>query len=115
MSVEVSFVLTQVHREEDGSVIHNSNYTQLFDVHPLTSVNLDTYVQVTDLRLVQGNTYQVVIIAVDESGGCVETSDSVTVDTTPPLGRQIGVGPENDMVSQLFEPLPVRQFIPISY
>ncbi|KAI0215917.1 hypothetical protein LSAT2_032052 [Lamellibrachia satsuma] len=86
-----------VHREEDGSVVHNSNYTQLFDIHPLTSVNLDTYVQVTDLRLVQGKTYQVVIIAVDESGGCVETSDSVTVDTTPPLGSQIGVGPESDM------------------
>ncbi|KAI0235602.1 hypothetical protein LSAT2_013879 [Lamellibrachia satsuma] len=86
-----------VHHEEDGSVVHNSSYTQLFDVHPLTSVNLDTYVQVTDLRLVQGKTYQVVIIAVDESGGCVETSDSVTVDTTPPLGSQIGVGPDNDM------------------
>ena len=107
MSVEVSFVLTQVHREEDGSVVHNSNYTQLFDVHPLTSVNL-----VTDLRLVQGKTYQVVIIAVDESGGCVETSDSVTVDTTPPLGSQIGVGPESDMVSRLFQLLPVHKFIP---
>ena len=95
-------MLTQVHREEDESVVHISNYTQLFDVHPLTSVNLDTYIQVTDLRLVQGDTYQVVIIAVDESGGCVETSGSVTVDTTSPLGSQISVGPESDMVSLLY-------------
>ena len=63
----------------------------------------------------QGKTYQVVIIAVDESGGCVEASDSVTVDTTPPLGNQIGVGPDNDMVSRLFEPLPVHQFIPMVF
>lgn len=88
-------MLTQVHLEEDDTAGHS----QVFDVHPLTSVGLDTYVQLTDLSLVHGATYYVMVIAVDESGGCVETSDSVTVDTTPPQSGQIGVGPDTDMVS----------------
>ena len=89
---------TQLQREADGSIIQNTNYSHLFDVHPLTSVNLDTSVIQGGLKLVQGETYHVLVIAVDESGGCVETSGVITVDTTPPQNGHIGVGPEYDLV-----------------
>ena len=88
----------QLQQDVDGSAVQNSKYSHLFDVQPLTSVNLDTSVTKSDLRLVQGETYHVIVIAVDESGGCVETSGVVTVDTTPPQIGHIGVGPEYDLV-----------------
>ena len=82
----------------DGSFVQKSNFSHLFDVQPLTSVNLDTSVMKGDLRLVQGETYQVMVIAVDKGGGCVETSGVITVDTTPPQKGHLGVGPEYDLV-----------------
>ncbi|KAI0217501.1 hypothetical protein LSAT2_030719 [Lamellibrachia satsuma] len=81
-----------VHKEQYASAVHNSSH--LFDVHPLTGVNLDTYVKESGLNLVQGERYRVVVIATDEAGGCVYTSGVVTVDTTPPLHGHVGVGPE---------------------
>ena len=92
-------VILQVRTEEDGSVVHNVNYSRLFDVKPLTSVNLDTYIKQTGLNLTQGKAYHVIVIATDEAGGCVDTSGVFTVDTTPPQDGHLGVGPENDMVS----------------
>ena len=97
----MSVGLTQVHHETDHSATDSSGRFQVFDVHPLTNVGLDTYVQLTDLTLVQGATYQVMVIAVDESGVCVETVALVTVDITPPLGGEIGVGPHTEMVSNV--------------
>ena len=85
--------------EEDGSFVHNASFGDLFDVQPLTSVDLDTYVTQSGLRLTQGKTYHVVVIATDEAGGCVDTSGVFTVDTTPPEDGHIGVGPERNMVS----------------
>ena len=71
----------------------------MFDVQPLTSVDLDSYVKQGGLSLTQGKTYHVVVIATDEAGGCVDTSGVFTVDTTPPEDGHIGVGPERNMVS----------------
>ena len=85
--------------EEDGSAVHNASYSRLFDVQPLTSVDLDTYVKQTGLNLTQGKAYHVIVIATDEAGGCVYTSGVFTVDTTPPQDGHLGVGPESDMVS----------------
>ena len=98
----MSVGLTQVHHETDHTATDSAGRFQVFDVHPLTNVDMDTYVQLTDLKLVQGATYQVMVIAVDESGGCVETVALVTVDTTPPLGGEIGVGPHTEMVSSFY-------------
>ena len=89
--------LLQVHKEQYASAAHNSSH--LFDVHPLTGVNLDTYVKQSGLNLVHGERYRVVVIATDEAGGCVYTSGVVTVDTTPPLDGHVGVGPETHLVS----------------
>ena len=82
----------------DTSASRDANYTHLFDTQPLTSVSLDTDVTQHGLTLVQGLTYHVLVLAVDESGGCVETSATFTVDTTPPIAGQIGVGPDNGLV-----------------
>ena len=74
------------------------NYTHLFDIQPLTSVGLDTDVTKHRLKLVQGQTYHVLVVAVDESGACVETSAAFVVDTTPVLSGRIGVGPDYRLV-----------------
>ena len=50
------------------------------------------------LRLTQGKTYHVVVIATDEAGGCVDTYGVFTIDTTPPEVGHIGVGQERNMV-----------------
>ena len=76
----------------------DANYTHLFDIQPLTSVGLDTDVTKRRLKLVQGQTYHVLVVAVDESGACVETSSAFTVDTTPVLSGQIGIGPDYRLV-----------------
>ena len=73
-------------------------YTHLFDIQPLTSVGLDTDVIKRRLKLVQGQTYHVLVLAADESGACVETSAGFTIDTTPVLSGQIGVGPDYRLV-----------------
>lgn len=91
--------IPQVQTEEDGSIVQNASYSRLFDVRPLLGVNLDTYVKQSGLSLTQGKTYQVVVIATDEAGGCAVTSGVFTVDTTPPEGGHLGVGPEGYMVS----------------
>ena len=92
-------VIVQVRTEGDESVVHNSSYSRLFDVQPLTSVDLDTYVKQTGLNMTQGKAYHVIVIATDEAGGCVDTSGVFTVDTTPPQDGHLGVGPDSDMVS----------------
>lgn len=91
--------MSQVRTEEDGAIVHNANFSHLFDVQPLTSVDLNTYVKQSGLGLTQGKTYHVVVIATDEAGGCVDTSGAFTVDITPPEVGHLGVGPERDMVS----------------
>ena len=92
-------VIVQVRTEGDGPVVHNSSYIRLFDVQPLTRVDMDTYVKQTGLNLTQGKAYHVIVIATNEAGGCVYTSGVFTVDTTPPQDGHLGVGPESDMVS----------------
>ena len=82
----------------DGSVDPSANYSQLFDVQPLTRVIQDTYITQGGLNMVHDVTYRVFVMAVDVSGGCVDTSGVVTVDTTPPKTGHIGVGPPTALV-----------------
>ena len=82
----------------DKLATRDANYTHLFDTQPLTSVGLDTDVTQHGLKLVQGHTYHVLVLAADESGGCVETSAAFTVDITLPVAGQIEVGPDSGLV-----------------
>ena len=93
--------IAQLDKGDKKSAIRDANFTNLFDVQPLTRVGLDTYVTHRGLTLVQGQTYYVHVVATDESGECVETSSAFTVDTTPPLAGHIGVGPETRLVFYL--------------
>ena len=69
----------------------------LFDVKPLTTVNLDQYVNLGDMVLGHGKSYYPTVIAEDESGMCMlVTGPAVTIDVTPPATGMIYV---NDILS----------------
>ena len=63
-------------------------------------VNLDTAIEPSSLQLMDGGTYQVVVMAIDESGICSLAKAVTTVDVTPPIEGKLTVGPEFDMVNQ---------------
>lgn len=54
------------------------------------------------LSLVQGASYNVLVMASDESGGCAQVVGSFTVDTTPPVEGNVTIGERTTMVSQSF-------------
>ena len=89
---------TQLHYTVVDPTTPDVNSSHIFNVHPLTSVSLDTYVKLHALSLTQGDSYRVTVIAVDEAGGCMKTSGVFTVDTTPPEDGRIGVGPDTNSV-----------------
>ena len=91
------YTVAQVHSGNNESSSQDTDH--LFDVHPLTGVNLDTFAKQGGLKLVQGERYQVVVIATNEAGGCIDASAIVTVDTTAPQDGQIYVGPDSQSVS----------------
>ena len=97
-------IFSQVHNGNNESSSQDTD--QLFDVHPLTGVNLDTFAKQGGLNLMQGESYQVVVIATNEAGGCVDASAIVKVDTTAPQDGQIYVGPDSQSVSINVEALP---------
>ena len=52
----------------------------------------DTAVEARDLTLTTGQHYQVMVLAMDESGGCAMVTGDFTVDTTPPTEGSMCVG-----------------------
>ena len=97
-SIHNQYTVSQVHHSGNNES-SSQDTDQLFDVHPLTGVNLDTFAKQGGLSLVQGERYQVVVIATNEAGGCIDSSSIVTVDTTAPEDGQIYVGPDSQSVS----------------
>ena len=87
----------------DGDSMLNSNYSHLFDIHKMQYVGKDKYVNVKDIEMLQGGKYHVVVIATDEAGGCAITTETFTVDTTPPVEGTIGLLGALDMVLTLYD------------
>ena len=82
-----------------GNTVHIfENLTAIFDIHPLTGVGLDTFVDWFGLTLKQNGSYTALVIAVDESGTCATVAHTFRVDTSPPEEGRIGVGPIFELV-----------------
>ena len=78
------------------------NYTNFFNVIPLTNVEQNTLVNHETLSLTHYRSYQVVVMATDESGTCALTSDITTLDLSPPVEGTIEIEPEFHMVCIFF-------------
>ena len=65
---------------------------EIFTVHGLTVSVDDTVVTLDDLSLEHSRSYQIVVIATDQTGGCSAAHTMFTVDTTPPLEGQLITG-----------------------
>ena len=86
--------------EVDGNTVEISeNFTSMFTAYPLTSVGVDTFIDLTGLSLQQGATYTAAVVALDESGTCAMVDKGFSIDTTPPTEGRIGVGPDLGLVS----------------
>lgn len=70
---------------------HNSDLIRGF-----VNVQLSTYASVSRLNLLHGQSYYVVIRALDQGGKCktVISSSPTVIDTTPPIGNNSIIGPE---------------------
>ena len=70
----------------------------MFNVHALTDVGVNMFVQLQNISVHHGNSYTAYLAGVDELGTCAMIGAHFTVDITPPIIGRLGVGPDLDLV-----------------
>ena len=70
----------------------------MFDIRDLTLIRQDTFVRVENVSMEQGQAYHAVVIATDQSGGCMLEHANFSVDATPPLEGKLAIGADYGQV-----------------
>ena len=85
-------------QDPSSKIMISGNHSHMFDIRDLTLIRQDTFVRVENVSMEQGQTYHAVVIATDQSGGCMLEHANFSVDATPPVEGNLAIGADYGQV-----------------